>query len=97
MAFGFVVARFSLFLREMQIVRNEGIRETSGLSLWFGTALVLLGAVLNYVSVLEYRHLIERLNDANSAKWAVAKVPVATAFCVAGCGVLMALYLVWLR
>lgn len=97
MAFGFVVARFSLFLKELQLFKTEVSAETPGFSLWLGTALVLFGAALNWVSALEYRKLIKRLNDMNYAEWPAAKTPIATGICVAGCGVLMAIYLVWLR
>lgn len=79
------------------MVRAETSQDHSGLSLWFGTALVLVGPVLNCVAVFEYRNLIERLNKENSTHWPVAKTPVITAFGIAGCGVLMAVYLVWVR
>jgi putative membrane protein len=58
MAFGFVVARFSLFLREMQVPPQGGRVVTPGLSVWFGAAFVLFGVALNAASVLEYRALI---------------------------------------
>ena len=97
MGFGFLIARFSLFLPELPLVSPGVPRNTPGLSLWFGTAFVLLGIALNCLSALEYRKLIKRLNSAQAANWPVAKIPVATAFCVAGCGALMTAYLVWLR
>jgi putative membrane protein len=42
MGFGFVVARFGLFLREIEAVRRAvPLKEPMGLSLWIGTALIL--------------------------------------------------------
>lgn len=61
MGFGFVVARFGLFLREIVASRlvDAGAAtptQTPGLSLWVGTALVLLGVVVNVgVAVQHYR------------------------------------------
>ncbi len=39
MGFGFVVARFGLFLREMEAVGRSPVTRTA-FSVWFGTALV---------------------------------------------------------
>ncbi len=47
MGFGFVVARFGLFLRELAVARGESMAATGGGSLWAGTALVLVGVVVN--------------------------------------------------
>ena len=44
MGFGFVVARLGLFLHEIEAVRHNAMPKAStGLSLWIGTALILLG------------------------------------------------------
>jgi uncharacterized membrane protein YidH (DUF202 family) len=48
MGFGFVVARFGLFLHEIEAVRQNAMPKAStGLSLWIGTALILLGVLVN--------------------------------------------------
>ena len=48
MGFGFVVARFGLFLREIEAVRQAApLKAPTGLSLWIGTALILLGVLVN--------------------------------------------------
>src|SRR5579875_1682734 len=52
MGFGFVVARFGLFLQLLQ-VRQPGIAsESTGLSLWFGTALIALGVVVDVATIM---------------------------------------------
>jgi putative membrane protein len=38
MGFGFVVARFGLFLKELQVAQRISSAQSYGLSLWFGTA-----------------------------------------------------------
>jgi len=39
MGFGFVVARFGLFLHQLQLLQHASTPRTYGPSLWFGTAL----------------------------------------------------------
>ena len=54
MGFGFVVARFGLFLREVQAVEHQGQVAPPTLSLWFGTALVLMGVVVNIAAAINH-------------------------------------------
>src|SRR6202158_1514254 len=61
MGFGFVVARFGLFLRQLQeSPGGPSVRSPRG-SLWFGTALVLMGVVVNLLAAAQYRRLVHRL------------------------------------
>ena len=46
MGFGFVVARFGLFLQQLQFIQHLPSVPTYGLSLWFGTALIAAGVVV---------------------------------------------------
>src|SRR5437660_2041029 len=55
MGFGFVVARFGLFLEVMQITRGGPAARPHGLSPWIGTALIVSGAAVNLLSIR--RHL----------------------------------------
>jgi putative membrane protein len=70
MGFGFVVARFGLFLREMQAVRQSTPMESFHGSLWFGTALVLMGALVNLSAAFNHARLVRELRqgtwDVNS-------------------------------
>lgn len=54
MGFGFVVARFGLFLREIAETRGVDPGGRGGVSLWMGTAMLLLGVALNLVAALRY-------------------------------------------
>jgi putative membrane protein len=59
MGFGFVVARFGLFLREIAFggaSASAGVSNSahSGLSLWIGTSLVLLGVWVNLAATVRH-------------------------------------------
>jgi putative membrane protein len=56
MAFGFAIARFGLFLREVLTVRAPTPHEGLGTA-WLGTLLVALGMVTNLVGTLRYAHI----------------------------------------
>jgi len=64
MAFGFAIARFGLFLRELASVGTSVRGPPEGLgTAWLGTLLVTLGMVTNLVGTLRYgriRRAIER-------------------------------------
>src|SRR5271156_575625 len=47
MGFGFVVARFGLFLQQLQVMQRAASELSYGLSLWFGTALIIAGVAVN--------------------------------------------------
>jgi putative membrane protein len=55
MAFGFAIARFALFLRQMTQARAPETELAHGLgSTWFGAALVVLGLVVNAAATIRY-------------------------------------------
>jgi hypothetical protein len=54
----------------------------------------VIGVVLNAVSVVEYRSLVAKLNQAHSARVRPARTPVATALLVAACRAAMTFYLI---
>src|SRR5215510_5276143 len=62
MGFGFVVARFGIFLRELQTPTQADSGGSTGLSVWFGTALILLGVVVNVLAALRHRQLVQKLD-----------------------------------
>ncbi|HEY2367099.1 MAG TPA: DUF202 domain-containing protein, partial [Polyangiaceae bacterium] len=63
MAFGFAIARFGLFLREMAAMRNppQDTQHTLG-SAWFGVAMVVLGLVTNVLATLRYVRIRKALD-----------------------------------
>ncbi len=61
MGFGFVVARFGLFLRELAAVQKIPQPLSHGTSLWLGLGLVVLGVVLNVAALVRYRRYLNDL------------------------------------
>jgi putative membrane protein len=63
MGFGFVVARFGLFLRELALNRNaSGTPPDHGLSQPVGVALILAGILLNLVAAFRHRRYVQALD-----------------------------------
>src|SRR5580700_2444579 len=91
MGFGFVVARFGLFLRALQ----PGVPSQSyGLSVWFGTALIILGVILNIWSVRNHVRLVQDLNQGGSAYKRPSSLAIIVAVVMAVVGLAMAIYLI---
>jgi len=63
MGFGFVVARFGLFMRELNAAQLHTQPVRGGISVRFGTALVVMGVVLTVAAVVRYLRLLRKLND----------------------------------
>ncbi len=61
MGFGFVVARFGLFLREVEVAQHIERNSGHGVSLWLGIALVVLGVFLNLAALARYRRYLRQL------------------------------------
>lgn len=97
MGFGFVVARFGLFLQLLQ-VRQPGIAvESTGLSLWFGTALIALGVVVDVASLWRHLHLVHALDRGERGLRRPSTLAVTVATIMAIVGTAMAIYLVFVR
>src|SRR5687768_9777574 len=95
MGFGFVVARFGLFLREIAAARADAapVPERFGFSLAAGTAMILLGMVVNLVAALRYRRLIRQLRRGESPTDIVTIAGPVIAFLLAAVALAMAGYL----
>jgi putative membrane protein len=97
MGFGFVVARFGLFLREAQGLIHMGSDQSSVFSLWSGTGLVLLGVMVLVVSVVRYRDNILRLQRGEMPRTSPSRTAMGTAVVLAVLGLAMAGYLLYFR
>jgi putative membrane protein len=95
MGFGFVVARFGLFLREIAMTTHGLPLESTGASLWMGTAL-LLGVVVNIGAVINHVRLIGRLNRGDKIGQRSSPA-IAVAITLALLGIGLAAYLVLIR
>ena len=97
MGFGFVVARFGLFLQQLQIVQSSSEAPSYGQSLWFGTALIALGVVVNIVAGAHHLRLVRELDRAATSHSRSTTQAVTITFVLALLGLAMAIYLISLR
>jgi len=97
MGFGFVVARFGLFLEQLQVVQRASAAESYGLSLWFGTALIAVGVIVNVFAGWHHLRLVGELDRGGTAPSRPSLQAVAIAFFLALVGLAMAIYLVSVR
>ena len=97
MGFGFVVARFGLFLQEFHIAQNAPATRHSGLSLWFGTVLIILGVLVNIIAGWRHLQLVRALDRGETSYSSATARSVVVAFLVALVGVAMATYLISVR
>jgi putative membrane protein len=96
MGFGFVVARFGLFLREIAMTTHARPLESTGVSLWIGTALLLVGVLTNVAAAIRHVSLIGRLNRGEEvARPSAAGIGVALVLALFGLA--LASYLVMMR
>ncbi|MBF6571736.1 MAG: DUF202 domain-containing protein [Candidatus Binataceae bacterium] len=94
MGFGFVVARFGLFLQQLQAMQRVPSTQSSGLSLWFGTALIAVGVIMNVFAGWHHLRLVRDLDLGETSHSRPSSQAVAIAFLLAMVGLAMAIYLV---
>jgi putative membrane protein len=94
MGFGFVVARFGLFLQELQVIRPSVQVRSYGLSLWFGTSLIVIGVIVNLFSAMRYLGFVRLLNRGESDFSRPSAAAITVALFLALIGLAMAIYLV---
>lgn len=66
MAFGFVIERFGLLLH--MFMAFEGKKWQRDASLWVGIAFILLGTIVGFVSVVQYRRVLKTLKPVEIPK-----------------------------
>lgn len=94
MGFGFVVARFGLFLRELTIAGTNQQSSSPSFSLPIGIGLIGFGILVNVVSVVRHRRYIAAIdrNDFRSAFGSSFAIWVALLLAVSG--LVMTFYLI---
>ena len=63
MGFGFVVARFGLFLQQLRSMQRASAAQPYGLSLWFGTALIAGGVIVTVCAGWHHLRLVRDLES----------------------------------
>ena len=92
MGVGFAVARFGLFLRQIHEGQSN-IAPTTGISVWSGVALVMLGVVVNLSAIYRHFQIVHQLSSGTWIPGRVSKDAVILAILLACVGIGMALYL----
>jgi len=91
MAFGFVVARFGLFLR---LVRAQGSSVVShGVSPYLGAALVVLGVIATGAGAVQYRRFCRQLRPEELPSPRAPFLPLALAWALVALGAALAIIL----
>jgi len=97
MGFGFVVARFGLFLQALQTEHSNFQARPYGPSFWFGTALIVLGVVVNIVCARNHIRLVHELNEGGHTFNRPSSLALAVAGILAVVGAAMAIYVIVVR
>ena len=93
MGFGFVVARFGLFLRTMERQQDIIAHEQGRPSLWFGSALILFGVLLQLLAGWQYVTTIGRLKRGDDLKIVRSSTGIILVSLLALLGLGMTVYL----
>lgn len=94
MGFGFVVARFGLFLRELEVAEHTKLQSSPRLSLWTGIALVMIGVFVNLSAIVRQNRLIAQLKRGEWDIQHQSPIGVAIAASLALLGLATAIYLI---
>jgi putative membrane protein len=95
MGFGFLVARFGLFLRELAAVKvTPDSHAQPSLSLWIGTGLVLLGVAVNLLAAWQHWQIERELYPGEQRRWPRITLALTVAVLLGAIGIAMAVYLI---
>jgi putative membrane protein len=95
MGFGFVVARFGLFLRATEAFHSLATPAPPlrGASQWVGITLVVLGVAVNGWAALAHRRVVARLDRGEPIRSSAGALGIVVALVLAALGLLLAAYL----
>jgi putative membrane protein len=97
MGFGFVIARFALFLQALQVGQRDLPVRFNDVSPWLGAALISLGIIVNIWSMVAHVRLVQQLNSGGSEFKRTSVLAIGLAVVLAALGLAMAVYLVTIR
>jgi putative membrane protein len=96
MGFGFVIARFGLFLREIALANQLVVRPRrwlTGMSTATGTGLIVLGVVVLLIAVVNHQRTVRRLRQGELSFPSSWPLSVIVGLILAALGMGMAIYL----
>lgn len=97
MGFGFVVSRFGLFLQQLEVMQQKSPPRSYGLSLWFGTALIAVGVIVNLSSAWQHFRLMRELAAGQPPSARPSTPAIGIAIFLAVIGLAMVIYLLTVR
>src|SRR5271170_3881099 len=97
MGFGFVVARFGIFLQQLVLDRGYQPARSSGVSVVLGVCLVATGVAVCLASAWRHVLLIRALKKGEVLAIRPSTLAIALALVLAAVGLLMTLYLLHTR
>src|SRR5208283_5158339 len=86
-----------LFLQQLQVMQRTPAAPSYGLSLWFGTALIAVGVIVNIFAGWHHLRLVRELDRGRTDHSRPSTQAVAIAFFLALVGLAMTVYLVSVR
>jgi putative membrane protein len=95
MGFGFVVARFGLFLREMAALHPNIPPSNNSASQWIGIVLVLLGTSALIYAAVDYRSMLRAIDRGEPVAAGRTWAGVVLAGLLAALGLFVAGYLLF--
>lgn len=93
MGFGFVVARFGLFLQALG-GQSAFQARAYGPSFWFGTGLIVLGVAVNLFCARNHLRLVHELQSGGPVVYRPSALAITVAVVLAALGLGMAIYLI---
>jgi len=97
MGVGFAVARFGLFLRQLRADLPQGTAHATGLSVYSGVAIVILGVAVNAVAAVQHVHTVHELKTGTWIAGRASRSAVSLALVLAFTGLIMGAYLLFLH
>jgi uncharacterized membrane protein YidH (DUF202 family) len=86
-----------LFLREIEFSQHPLSLHSSRFTLWAGTALILVGVIVNLFSALQHIRFVRSVRRGVEVVDRPITMAVAIALILAATGVAMTIYLVFVR
>jgi putative membrane protein len=94
MGFGFVVARFGIFLEQLRLPQQFSAAQPHEFSPWFGAALITTGALVNLFSARRFMHLAGEVDRNQFAHRSLSRQGVFMASFLTLVGIAMTIYLI---